>query len=141
MATTFPLQLVTPTGVVFEGDVEEVTATGPLGQFGVLAEHINFITSLLPGALEIKRVGGSTETWVISGGLAEVKDGAMTVLASGAEAPASIDRAAAAADEQAADQKIAAMSFYDPDYPAAEDAQMLARARASATGSSARAGH
>ncbi|HUY38076.1 MAG TPA: ATP synthase F1 subunit epsilon [Candidatus Binataceae bacterium] len=141
MATTFPLQLVTPTGVVFEGEVEEVTATGPLGQFGVLAEHINFITSLLPGALEIKRVGGATEIWVISGGLAEVKDGAMTVLASGAEAPSSIDRAAAAADEQAADQKIAAMSFYDAEYPAAEDALLLARARATASDASARAGH
>ncbi|MHB8382506.1 MAG: ATP synthase F1 subunit epsilon [Candidatus Binataceae bacterium] len=141
MATTFPLQLVTPTGVVFEGEVEEVTATGPLGQFGVLAEHINFITSLLPGALEIKRVGGATEVWVISGGLAEVKDSVMTVLASGAEAPASIDPAAAAADERSADQKIATMSFYDAEYLVAQDALMLARARATAAGSSPRAGH
>lgn len=141
MATTFALQLVTPTGVVFEGDVEEVTATGPLGQFGVLADHINFITSLLPGALEIKHAGGATEVWVISGGLAEVKDGVMTVLASGAEAPASIDRSAAVADEQAADQKIAEMSFYDAEYPAAQDALMLARARAQAAGTSPRAAH
>lgn len=140
MATTFALQLVTPTGIVFEGDVEEVTATGPLGQFGVLADHINFITSLLPGALEIKHAG-ATEIWVISGGLAEVKDGMMTVLASGAEAPASIDRAAAAGDEQAADQKIAEMSFYDAEYPAAQDAQMLARARAQAAASSSRTAH
>lgn len=141
MANTFPLQLVTPTGVVFEGEVEEVTATGPLGQFGVLAEHTNFITSLLPGALEIKRTGGATEVWIVSGGLAEVKDGVMTVLASGAEVPASIDPAAAISDEQSADQKIATMSFYDAGYPAAEEAQMLARARAAAAGSSPRAGH
>ena len=140
MATTFALQLVTPTGVVFEGDVEEVTATGPLGQFGVLAEHINFITSLVPGALEIKRSGEAPQIWIVSGGLAEVKDGAMTVLASGAETPASIDRAAAEADEQAADQKIAAMSFFDPGYPATLDALMLARARAAASGTS-RAAH
>jgi len=136
MATTFALQLVTPTGIVFEGEVEEVTAIGPLGQFGVLAEHINFITSLLPGALEIERAGGAKEVWVISGGLAEVRDGAMTVLASGAEAPAAIDRAAALSDEQAADQKIATMSFYDAEYPAAQDAQLLARARAEAAGAS-----
>jgi F-type H+-transporting ATPase subunit epsilon len=140
MATTFALQLVTPTGVVFEGEVEEVTVTGPLGQFGVLAEHINFISSLVPCALEVKRSGGAVQTWVVSGGIAEVKDGAMTVLASGAETPASIDRAAAEADEREAGEKIAAMSTFEPEYAATLDALMLARARAAASGTS-RASH
>ena len=49
MAATFPFTLVTPTGVVAEGQAEQVTAIGPLGEFGVLADHINFITSLVPG--------------------------------------------------------------------------------------------
>ncbi len=141
MANVFEVRLVTPTGVVFEGEAEEVIATGPLGQFGVLADHINFVTSLVPSALVIKKAEGAAETWVVSGGLAEVKDGRMTVLASGAELPGSIDHAAAEAEEKAADQKIATMSAYDLEYPAAHDALMLARVRAEISSSPRTAAH
>lgn len=132
MAATFPFTLVTPTGVVAEGQVEEVSAIGPLGEFGVLADHINFITSLVPGVLEARLPDGETMHWVVSGGLAEVKDGVMTVLASSAESPGSIDAAAAAAQVQQADEKFSNLSFYDPDYALAHEALMLARARVEA---------
>ncbi len=137
MAERFKVKLVTPTGVVFEGEARQVVAVGPLGEFGVLAEHINFITSLLPGVLRIERPDGPVESWVISGGLTEVKDGAMTVLANSAQTPDSIDRGQAAAEEREADQKISAMSFYDPEYPAAEEALLLARARSQAASATA----
>src|SRR5690348_17616188 len=90
MANTFALKVVTPTGIVFEGEAEEVTAENPIGQFGVLPEHINFITSLVPCILEIRLAGGEKLYYVVSGGLAEVKDGAMTVLADSAEEPGTI---------------------------------------------------
>jgi F-type H+-transporting ATPase subunit epsilon len=132
MAATFPLKLVTPTGIVFDGPVEQVTAIGPLGEFGVLPEHINFITSLVPGVLEARIPAGAAMHWVVSGGLAEVKDGVMTVLASSAEAPEMVDTSAAAAEVEQADEKFSNLSFYDPGYAAAQEALMLARARASA---------
>jgi len=96
MASTFQVRIVTPTGIVFEGEVEQVTAVGPLGEFGVLAEHINFITSLVPGVLEARLPSGESKHWIVSGGLAEVKDGVMTVLASSAELPERVDASAAA---------------------------------------------
>jgi F-type H+-transporting ATPase subunit epsilon len=132
MAEAFPFRLVTPTGVVFDSNVEEVTAVGPLGEFGVLAEHINFITSLVPGILEAQLPGGAVARWVVSGGLAEVKDGVMTVLANGAEAPDNVDPAAAQAEAQAAEQKFSATSFFDPAYPTVNEALQLARARVEA---------
>ena len=95
MAATFPFRLVTPTGIVFEGDAAEVSAIGPLGEFGILPEHINFITSLVPGVLEARLPDGTAMHWVVSGGLAEVKDSVLTVLASSAESPERIDGAAA----------------------------------------------
>ena len=133
MAENFPVKVVTPTGVVFEGRARQVTASGTRGEFGVLADHINFITSLMPGLLKVEKEDGSAESWVISGGLTEVKDGAMTVLASGAQAPASINRAQAEDEERAANQKMATISFYDAGYPAAEEAFLLARARVQAS--------
>jgi len=132
LAEYFPLKLVTPTGVVFEGPVRQVTAVGPLGEFGVLADHINFITSLMPGLLRIEKQDGAQESWVVSGGLTEVKDGAMTVLASGAQKPESINRAQAEDEERQATHKMEAISFYDTGYAAAEEALLLARARVQA---------
>jgi F-type H+-transporting ATPase subunit epsilon len=132
LATTFQFKLITPTGVVFDGLVEEVSAIGPLGQFGVLAEHINFITSLVPGVLEARLGEGRTIRWVVSGGLAEVKDGVLTVLASSAETPESVDAGAAAADVQEAEKKFSTLSYYDPAYAPAQDALKLALARVEA---------
>ncbi len=126
MAQTFPFRLVTPTGIVFEGDAEEVSAIGPLGEFGVLPDHINFITSLVPGVLEARLPDGTTMHWVVSGGLAEVKDGVMTVLASTAESPERIDASAAAAEVQQADATILKSEFLR--------SQLPGRARSPATG-------
>ena len=132
MASTFSFRLVTPTGIVFEGDALEVSAIGPLGEFGVLPEHINFITSLVPGVLEAKLPDGTAMHWVVSGGLAEVKDSVMTVLASSAESPETVDASAASAEVQQADEKFSNLSFYDPNYQAAHEALQLARARVEA---------
>jgi F-type H+-transporting ATPase subunit epsilon len=132
MAATFPFRLLTPTGIVFEGDALEVSAIGSLGEFGVLPEHINFITSLVPGVLEAKLPDGTAMHWVVSGGLAEVKDSVMTVLASTAESPETVDAAAASVEVQQADEKFSNLSFYDPAYQAAQEALQLARARVEA---------
>ncbi len=140
MASTFKFRLVTPTGIVFEGDAAEVSAAGPLGEFGILPEHINFITSLVPGVLEAQLPDGTKMHWVISGGLAEVKDGVMTVLASSAESPETVDASEAAAQVELADKQFSTLSYYDPTYQAAQEALQLARARveAAALKSSAR---
>src|ERR1700734_2254203 len=129
MAATFPFRLVTPTGIVFEGDAAEVSAIGPLGEFGILPEHINFITSLVPGVLEARLPDGTAMHWVVSGGPAEGKDHGLTGLASSAESPERIDSAAAAAEVQQADEVFSNTSFYDPSYAAAQDAPKLAQAR------------
>jgi F-type H+-transporting ATPase subunit epsilon len=129
MAETFPLQLVTPTGIVYQGDVEEVTAWNPIGQFGVLPEHINFITSLVPGVMEIKLPGGAMRYYVVSGGLAEVKDGAMTVLADSAEEPNVIDVQAVEIEVREIEGKISEISMYAEEYETTQHDLLLARAR------------
>jgi F-type H+-transporting ATPase subunit epsilon len=130
MAESFPFKLVSPTGIVYEGPVEQATAVGALGEFGVLPNHINFITALDPGLITLRLADGSTAEYLLSGGLAEVKDGAMTVLASDAVPLASVDPVAAAPEVQSAEAKLSHMSFYDPGYQEAEEALRLARARA-----------
>jgi F-type H+-transporting ATPase subunit epsilon len=137
MAETFAVKLVTPTGIVFEGQAEMVTAIGPLGEFGVLPNHINFVSSLVPSLLEVRKSENEAERWVISGGLAEVKDGAMTILANDAETPSQIDLAAAQSEEQQADKQISTMSAYEPGYAEIDEMLQLARARIRAASSGA----
>jgi F-type H+-transporting ATPase subunit epsilon len=129
MAETLPLELVTPTGIAYEGDVEEVTAWNPIGQFGVLPNHINFITSLVPGVVEIKLPGGAMRYYVVAGGLAEVKDGKMTILADSAEEPGAIDVTAVEIDVREVEGKIAELSMYAEEFEITQHDLMLARAR------------
>jgi F-type H+-transporting ATPase subunit epsilon len=129
MAETFPLELVTPTGIAYQGAVVEVTAWNPLGQFGVLAEHINYITSLVPGVVEIKLPDGGMLYYVVSGGLAEVKDGKMTILADSAEEPRMIDLAGVEGMLREIELQIAELSMYEEGYELKQHDLLLARAR------------
>ena len=48
------LEIVTPQGLVFSEEVDEVTATGSEGEFGVLPGHVPFVTTLKIGMLSCK---------------------------------------------------------------------------------------
>ena len=45
------LSLTTPRGALVDADVEEVTAPGVLGEFGILPGHIPLMSALKPGVL------------------------------------------------------------------------------------------
>jgi F-type H+-transporting ATPase subunit epsilon len=133
MADTFPFRLIMPTGAVFEGEVEQAVASSSLGEFGVLANHIDFITSLLPCVLTLKLPGGAGFIdYVVTGGLATVRNSAMTVLADDVQHPDRLERDAVMSELRTAEERLGAMSVYDPTYPDALQATHLARARARA---------
>ena len=130
MADTFQFKLVTPTGVLFDGPVEQVTAVGSLGEFGVLPLHIDYITSLVPGVLTVRVREGQFEEFWLAGGFAEVKAGVMTVLAGDALPPEKVDSEQAARELPQMEAKVAGMSFYDLGYPEAVQAAEVARTKA-----------
>ena len=84
MADTFELKLLTPQREVFDEPVAQVTAQGALGQFGVLPDHVAFLTSLDPGPLTIRTAGGSEQTLAVKSGYAEVLEAARPKLTPGA---------------------------------------------------------
>ena len=128
MATTFSFKLVTPTGVLFDGQVEQVNAVNPLGEFGVLADHTNYITSLVPGLLTVRTADGQMLEYLVTGGLVEVKDGVMTALAQTAEPPEKV----APTDEtelRNAEDRLSQMSMFDSNYDEEKQSVMVLRAR------------
>jgi F-type H+-transporting ATPase subunit epsilon len=133
MAESFPFRLITPAGVVLEEPVEEVVGLSTLGEFGVLANHINFITSLIPGVLRIRIDGQRSADYVVIGGLAAVNNGAMTVLAPEVQLPENVDPTAAGSEARAAEERLGQISYYAADYADDERALQVARAREQAS--------
>jgi len=114
MAGSFRLRIVTPERQLLDEDVEEVTAPGAAGEFGVLPDHIAFLTVLAPGRL-IYKSGGRRHVLAIFGGYAEVADNVMTVLADGAEPVSEIDAARAERELRDAEAKLAGLDVAAPD--------------------------
>jgi len=128
MRDRFQLRIVTPRQAVLDEEVREVTAPGSLGEFGVLPDHITFLTSLEMGALRY-RTDGEPQRLAIRGGFAEVADNVMTVLADDAVFPEDIDQQAARADLTAAEAQLRDLSPLDPAFPAADANRRWAQAR------------
>lgn len=75
-------ELVTPEKLVRSDDVHMVVVPGVEGEFGVMAGHAPFMTTLKDGDLKIYRAAGTSfDTIRVSGGVAEVGDRGLTVLA------------------------------------------------------------
>src|SRR3954463_8443379 len=77
---TFHFDLVSPEKLAFSGEVDQVDIPGVEGDFGVLAGHAPVVAAIRPGILTVT-VGGTHEKIIVLGGLAEVSDKGLTVLA------------------------------------------------------------
>ena len=89
---TLHFELVSPEKLVFSGEVEQVDVPGMEGDFGVLAGHAPYVSTLRPGILTVHTAGGDQKI-VVLGGFAEVSAQGLTVLAELAESVEEIDRA------------------------------------------------
>src|SRR5882762_4423719 len=90
---TFHFDLVSPEKLAFSGEVDQVDVPGIEGDFGVLAGHAPVVAVIRPGILTVT-TGGKHEKIIVLGGLAEMSDKGLTVLADVATSMQDIDRAA-----------------------------------------------
>lgn len=137
MAEKIKLRLVTPSRLLLDEEVDEVTGPGALGEFGVLPKHISFLTLLEVGEMSYKQ-GGERRHLAISGGYAEVLDDVMTVLANAAEYADEIDVERARNARERAEKKIAELNREEREFAAAETALHRALVRLQVAGREAR---
>lgn len=83
---TFKLEVITPTGLIFDGDALEVTLPGEEGEFGVLPQHASLTTQLKAGVIDIVTTEKNTESIVVNWGVVQVNEEKVTVLVDGAVA-------------------------------------------------------
>lgn len=77
------LEILTPDQTVFEGEVTSVTVPGTQGSFEVLNNHAPIISTLEDGKVIIRTGGKGEESYFIKGGVVEVLNNKITVLAEG----------------------------------------------------------
>ena len=103
---TFHFDLVSPEQLAFSGEVDQVDVPGREGDFGVMAGAAPMVAALRPGVMTIHS-GTTRQAIIVLGGLAEVNDKGLTVLADVATSLNDIDRTAFAADIADMEEKLA----------------------------------
>lgn len=89
------IQIVTQEGMVFEDSgVDKLTLPGSEGEMGILPGHAALLTTLSYGEMRITK-GAAEESFVVFGGVAEVRPDRVIVLADTAESSYALDEAAA----------------------------------------------
>lgn len=100
------LEIVTPTGPVVSEEVDVVTAPGSGGEFGVLANHAPYLTTIKPGTLSYRK-DRDTKYLMVSGGFVEVSCNRATFLVESAEFGTAIDVERALKAKERAERRIA----------------------------------
>ena len=79
------LDIITPEGSCWSGETSGVRDPGTKGSFEVLHNHAPIISTLPPGAVQVRQESGETLVFKISGGVIEVSHNRLALLTETAE--------------------------------------------------------
>ena len=100
--TPFQLKIVTPDGLIFDGQAEELVVRTTSGDLGILAGHINCVAPLGMGRATVI-IEGKRRYAACIGGMVSVVNSAVTLVPTTFEWTESIDAARAEAAQQRAE--------------------------------------
>ncbi len=104
-SNSFFLEIVSPLGIIFEGEADSVSIPTFDGRITVLANHAPLLAKLSEGEVELKQNKKNT-TIVIAGGFLEVKNNSVYVLSDYAVRAESIEIAKSEAKKKQAEEKL-----------------------------------
>ena len=102
------VQVVTPDGLKYDHHASFIHAVTKDGQIGILPGHINLIAPLEVDELKVRRVDDESHVdWIaVNGGIIEVKDYFITIVANSAERDRDIDVSRAERAKQRAERVL-----------------------------------
>ena len=102
------VQVVTPDGLKYDHHASFIHAVTKDGQIGILPGHINLIAPLEVDELKVRRVDDESHVdWIaVNGGIIEVKDDFITIVADSAERERDIDVSRAERAKQRAERVL-----------------------------------
>ena len=91
--TPFKVEVLTPEGLVWEGDAERLSTRTETGSIGILARHQPLLALLAPTELRVLIPGGETVRFAQGEGYVQVSPERVLVLVEEAIAPSELDAA------------------------------------------------
>ena len=116
---SFPLKIVTPDGLQYDGQAEELIVRTTSGDMGILAGHISCVAPLGMGRATVL-IEGKKRCAACIGGMVSVVKGAVTLVPTTFEWAEDIDVARAAASENKANAILKDKTSTDTDLRLAE---------------------
>jgi len=107
---TFTVEVLTPEGEVFNGEVVQLSTRTVTGELGILARHVPVIAALKPSLLRLKVSESETREWAQSHGMIQVFANHAQVLLEEAIEPANLDTASLEEQKSDAEARIADQS-------------------------------
>ena len=108
MTEHMAVQIVTSDGVRYDHHATYISVTTIDGEMGILANHVNTIAPLSVHEMKIRRIDDDKHVdWVaVNGGILEIKDNTVTIVADSAERSRDIDISRAERAKQRAERKL-----------------------------------
>ena len=94
--TLFPAKIVTPEGVLFDGEVRQLQVASSAGGLGILAKRAPIVADLKLGTTAAELEDGTWLTWATEEGFAQASNSTATVVVEEAIKVEDIDAGAAA---------------------------------------------
>lgn len=129
--TSFPLKIVTPDGLIFDGTAEQLIVRSSTGDVAILAGHTDYVTSLGMGRAVVV-ADGVRRTAACIGGMLSVVKGTVTLVPTTFEWAEKIDVARAEAAYKRADEMLKNPNALETDLKLAEAKLRRALVRKSA---------
>ena len=105
--STFPLKIVTPDGLIYDGQAERLIVRSTTGDLAIMARHINYVTSLGMGKATVISDGKRREAACI-GGMLTMISGEANLIATTFEWSEDIDLPRAQHAKEVAQARIVA---------------------------------
>ena len=130
---TFPLKIVTPDGLIFDGQADKLIVRTTTGDVAILARHINAVFPLGMGQAVLE-ADGKRRTAACIGGLLSIVDGSVSLVPTTFEWSDQIDADRAAKSQQRAEGILSNKEASDADIRLAEARLKRALIRKSVAG-------
>lgn len=115
MAKTFLLTVTTPSRDVYSGEVEKVFLKSADGNFEVLANHENMISSTVPCIARFIDAKGAEDELFISVSIVHISENKMTICSDAAEFEEDIDEERANEAMHRAKKRLESVDRYNKD--------------------------
>ena len=102
--STFPLKIVTPDGLLFDGEAQRLIVRTTEGDMAILARHINCVAPLGMGRATLVDADGNRRYAACIGGMLSVQNGEVSLVPTTFEWAESIDAARAQLSQERAEK-------------------------------------